>query len=228
MLSFYGYVCYNNMSGSIYVCRFVWNFSMRLSVLRFMEVIIMPVSLQKGQKVDLTKGNPGLKKIMVGLGWDVNKYDGGSEFDLDASAFLLDGSGKATGDSDFVFYGNQTHPSGSVKSLGDNKTGAGDGDDEQILIDLAAVPANLEKIDFTVTIYEADKRNQNFGQVSNAYIRIVDENSGTYGSCFPTDWSAGVLGSPSFIDGVHEKVPLRPNCHSWAKTILKSPFSSTP
>ncbi|MBQ8568386.1 MAG: TerD family protein [Oscillospiraceae bacterium] len=139
----------------------------------------MAISLQKGQKIDLTKTNPGLTKILVGLGWDVNKYDGGSEFDLDASAFLLDGSGKATGDSDFVFYGNQTHPSGSVKSLGDNKTGAGDGDDEQILIDLAAVPANLEKIDFTVTIYEADKRNQNFGQVSNAYIRIVDENSGT-------------------------------------------------
>ncbi len=139
----------------------------------------MAISLQKGQKVDLTKTNPGLKKILVGLGWDVNKYDGGSDFDLDASAFLLDASGKAASDADFIFYGNQTHSSGSVKSMGDNLTGAGDGDDEQIMVDLSAVPANIEKIDFTVTIYDAETRNQNFGQVSNAFIRIVDEASGT-------------------------------------------------
>lgn len=138
----------------------------------------MAISLQKGQKIDLTKTNPGLTQIMVGLGWDVNKYDGGSEFDLDASAFLLNASGKAESDSDFVFYGNQKHPSGSVESKGDNTTGAGEGDDEQIMIDLSKVPANVDKIDFTVTIYDADKRNQNFGQVSNAYIRIVDNASG--------------------------------------------------
>lgn len=139
----------------------------------------MAISLQKGQKIDLTKTNPGLTKITVGLGWDVNKYDGGAEFDLDASAFLLDASGKAANDSDFVFYGNQKHPSGSVESTGDNRTGAGEGDDETINVDLSLVPASVDKIDFTVTIYDADKRNQNFGQVSNAYIRIMDSNSGT-------------------------------------------------
>lgn len=145
----------------------------------FREELKMAISLQKGQKIDLTKTNPGLTQIMVGLGWDVNKYDGGSEFDLDASAFLLGASGKAESDSDFIFYGNQKHPSGSVQSMGDNTTGEGEGDDEQILIDLSKVPANVDKIDFTVTIYDADKRNQNFGQVSNAYIRIVDNASGT-------------------------------------------------
>ncbi len=139
----------------------------------------MAISLQKGQKVDLTKTNPGLTKILVGLGWDVNKYDGGFDFDLDASAFLLGADGKATSESDFIFYGNQTHSSGSVKSMGDNLTGAGEGDDEQIMVDLSLVPANIDKIDFTVTIYDAEKRSQNFGQVSNAFIRIVDEASGT-------------------------------------------------
>jgi len=138
----------------------------------------MAISLQKGQKIDLTKTNPGLSKITVGLGWDVNKYDGGSEFDLDASAFLLGASGKAENDSDFIFYGNQKHPSGSVESTGDNRTGAGEGDDEQILVDLSKIPAGIQKIDFTVTIYDADKRNQNFGQVSNAYIRILDNATG--------------------------------------------------
>ncbi len=139
----------------------------------------MAISLQKGQKIDLTKTNPGLNNILVGLGWDVNKYDGGFDFDLDASAFLIGADGKAGSDQDFIFYGNQTHASGSVQSLGDNLTGAGDGDDEQIKVDLGKVPANVDKIDFTVTIYDADKRGQNFGQVSNAYIRIIDEASGT-------------------------------------------------
>lgn len=139
----------------------------------------MAINLQKGQKVDLTKTNPGLTKILVGLGWDIKRFDGGSDFDLDASAFLLDASGKAASDKDFVFYGNQKHPSGSVESTGDNRTGAGEGDDEAILVDLSKVPAEVDKIDFTVTIYDADKRNQNFGQVENAYIRIVDNNSNT-------------------------------------------------
>ena len=139
----------------------------------------MAVSLTKGQKVDLTKGNPGLSKLLVGLGWDVNRYDGGSDFDLDTAAFLLGGAGKVTSDADFIFYGNLKHASGSVEHLGDNLTGEGEGDDEQIKIDLSAVPASVEKIDFTVTIYEAEERRQNFGQVSNAFIRVVDESTGT-------------------------------------------------
>lgn len=139
----------------------------------------MAVSLTKGQKVDLTKGNPGLTHILVGLGWDTNRYDGGADFDLDAAAFLLGAGSKVSSDGDFVFYGNLKHASGSVEHLGDNLTGEGEGDDEQIKIDLAAVPASVEKIDFTVTIYEADVRRQNFGQVSNAFIRVVDEATGT-------------------------------------------------
>lgn len=139
----------------------------------------MAVNLTKGQKVDLTKGNPGLSKIIVGLGWDTNKYDGGADFDLDAAAFLLGTNGKVASDSDFVFYGNLKHSSGGVEHMGDNLTGEGDGDDEQIKVNLSSVPAGIAKIGFTVTIYEAEERRQNFGQVSNAYIRIVDETSNT-------------------------------------------------
>ena len=138
----------------------------------------MAVCLKKGQKVDLTKGNPGLKKVIVGLGWDVNRYDGGADFDLDASAFMLGASGHVNSDGDFIFYGNGTHASGSVVYGGDNRTGEGEGDDEQISVDLSLVPANIDKIDFTVTIYEAEERKQNFGQVSNAYVRIMDEATG--------------------------------------------------
>lgn len=138
----------------------------------------MPLNLSKGQKVSLTKGNPGLKKIMVGLGWDVNFYDSGSDFDLDACAFLLGASGKCPSEQEFIFYGNKEHASGSVKTLGDNLTGQGEGDDEQIEVDLSLVPANIERIAFTVTIYEADARRQNFGQVSNSFCRIVDERTG--------------------------------------------------
>ena len=136
------------------------------------------ISLFKGQKVDLTKGNPGLSKILVGLGWDTKKYDGGYDFDLDAAAFLLGKGGKVQSDSDFVFYNNLKHSSGAVQHMGDNLTGAGDGDDEQIRVDLSKIPANIDKVAFTVTIHEADTRKQNFGQVSNAFIRIVDEASG--------------------------------------------------
>lgn len=139
----------------------------------------MPINLSKGQKVDLTKGNPGLKNIMVGLGWDVNAFDSGSDFDLDAAAFMVGDNGKCPTDKEFVFYGNLEHTSGSVKHLGDNLTGAGDGDDEQIQIDLSKIPDNVARIAFTVTIYEAEARRQNFGQVSNAFIRIVDESTGT-------------------------------------------------
>ena len=125
----------------------------------------MSVNLSKGQKVDLTKGNPGLCKLLIGLGWDTNKYDGGADFDLDSAAFLLAANGKVASDADFVFYGNLQHASGSVLHQGDNLTGLGDGDDEQI------------KIDFTVTIYDAEERRQNFGQVENAFIRILDESN---------------------------------------------------
>ena len=137
----------------------------------------MPINLTKGQKVSLTKGNPGLKKIMVGLGWDVNQFDTGADFDLDASVFLAGANGKCPTEKEFIFYGNLEHTSGAVKHMGDNLTGEGDGDDEQIEVDLSLVPANIEKIAFTVTIYDAENRHQNFGQVSNAYCRIVDENT---------------------------------------------------
>ena len=138
----------------------------------------MPVSLQKGQKVSLTKGNPGLKKVVVGLGWDVNAFDTGGDFDLDTAAFLLTDAGKVSSSDDFVFYGNRSHKSGSVTHMGDNLTGAGDGDDEQIKIDLSLLPPTITRIAFTCTIYEAEKRHQNFGQVSNAFIRIYNEENG--------------------------------------------------
>ena len=138
----------------------------------------MPISLSKGQKVDLTKGNPGLKKIMVGLGWDVNAFDTGDDFDLDAAAFMLGADGRCSSDKEFIFYGNKQHASGSVTHQGDNLTGAGEGDDEQIMVDLTKVPENIERIAFTVTIYDAETRRQNFGQVSNAFIRLVDESTG--------------------------------------------------
>ncbi len=134
----------------------------------------MPINLSKGQKVDLTKGNPGLKNVMVGLGWDVNAFDSGADFDLDAAAFMLGSNGKCSTEKEFVFYGNLEHPSGSIKHMGDNLTGEGDGDDEQIEVNLADIPSNIDKIAFTVTIYDAEVRRQNFGQVSNAYIRLVN------------------------------------------------------
>ena len=137
----------------------------------------MPINLSKGQKVDLTKGNASLKHIMVGLGWDVNAFDSGADFDLDASAFMCGANGKCPTEKEFVFYGNLEHPSGAVKHQGDNLTGEGDGDDEQIFVDLKAIPESVDKIAFTVTIYEAQERRQNVGQVSNAYIRIVDEDT---------------------------------------------------
>jgi len=138
----------------------------------------MPINLKKGQKVSLTKENPGLTKVIVGLGWDVNAFDTGGAFDLDTSAFLLGENGKATGSADFVFYGNLKHPSGAVEHMGDNLTGAGEGDDEQICVDLSLVPDTISRIAFTATIYEAEQRRQNFGQVNNAYIRIMDETNG--------------------------------------------------
>ena len=142
-----------------------------------MEVINLAISLSKGQKVDLTKTNPGLSKVIVGLGWDTNKYDGGKDFDLDTSAFLLGDNGKVGSDSDFIFYNNTTGGNGSVVHTGDNRTGAGDGDDEQTNVDLNNVPASVQRITFAITIHDAESRNQNFGQVSNAYVRILNGDS---------------------------------------------------
>lgn len=138
----------------------------------------MPINLSKGQKISLSKEVPGLSRIMVGLGWDTNRYDGNADFDLDASAFLVGANGKCTCSGDFVFYNNLEHPSGAVKHMGDNRTGDGEGDDEQIFVDLSKIPANIEKFAVTVTIFDAEKRRQNFGQVSNAYCRMVNDDTG--------------------------------------------------
>lgn len=138
----------------------------------------MTVFLSKGEKVDLTKGRPSLSKIMIGLGWDVNKYDGETSFDLDASVFLTKANGKVGTDGDFIFYGNLEHSTKCVIHTGDNRTGNGDGDDEVIKVDLSKVPSDYEKISVVVTIYDAESRYQNFGMVENAFIRVVDESNG--------------------------------------------------
>lgn len=130
----------------------------------------MGVNLSKGQRVSLDKG---MTMALVGLGWDVNHYDGTADFDLDASAFMLGANGKVRKDEDFIFYGNLDSVEGAVHHTGDNLTGDGDGDDEVIILNLAKVPADVEKIAITVTIYEAPERGQNFGQVSNAYVRVA-------------------------------------------------------
>lgn len=142
----------------------------------------MSVNLTKGSKVSLAKvaadaGVNTLTNVIVGLGWDTNRYDGGHDFDLDASAFMVDANGKCRSDADFIFYGNKDGQ--GVHHTGDNLTGAGDGDDEQITVDLNAIPADIQKVAFTVTIYDADKRSQNFGMVENSFIRIVDAASNT-------------------------------------------------
>ncbi len=137
----------------------------------------MGVSLQKGGNVSLDKAAPGMTKILIGLGWDERATDG-AEFDLDASLFLLNSQGKARGDNDFIFYNKLTSDCGSVVHQGDNRTGEGDGDDEAIKIDLSKVPAEVNKVAVTVTIHDAQSRNQNFGQVANAFMRVVnDENN---------------------------------------------------
>lgn len=134
----------------------------------------MAVNLSKGQKISLDKG---MTLALVGLGWDTNRYSGGAEFDLDASAFLLGANGKVRKDEDFIFYGNLKSADGSVTHTGDNRTGEGEGDDEVLYIDFTKVPADVERIAITVTIYEAQERGQNFGQVSNAYVRLARRSS---------------------------------------------------
>ena len=137
----------------------------------------MAIQLKKGQKIDLTKGNQGLKHIRLGLGWDTNMFDGGDDFDLDVSLFMVGKSGKVEQDEDFIFYNNLKHPSEAVEHLGDNRTGDGDGDDEEILVDFSKMPDRIEKIAVTVTIYEAKERRQNFGQVNNSYVRLVNSDN---------------------------------------------------
>ena len=136
----------------------------------------MTINLSKGQKISLEKVAPGLVQIFVGLGWDINITDTGGDFDIDASVFLLDNNEKLISDRHFIFYNNQKSPDPkqSVQQRGDNRTGAGEGDDEIIDVDLKAVPAEVDKIAIAVTIHEAEQRKQNFGQVQNAFVRIVN------------------------------------------------------
>jgi tellurium resistance protein TerD len=136
----------------------------------------MALSLEKGGNLSLDKVAPGLKKIVLGLGWDARATDG-AEFDLDASAFMLNADGKVRSGADFIFYNQMRSPEGAVEHTGDNRTGAGDGDDESIKVDLSMVPQDIQKIAFTVTIHDAEQRRQNFGQVSNAFIRVVNAES---------------------------------------------------
>jgi len=137
----------------------------------------MGVSLSKGGNVSLTKQAPGLTAVLVGLGWD-ERTTSGQAFDLDASALMLTPNGRVLSDAHFVFFNNLLSPDGSVEHTGDNLTGAGEGDDEQIKVDLSRVPAEVDRIVFPVSIYEADNRRQNFGQVRNAFIRVVNSADG--------------------------------------------------
>lgn len=135
----------------------------------------MGVSLSKGERVSLTKDRPSLNKILIGLGWDLNRYEG--DFDLDASVFLTKANGKVGHDKDFVFYGNLEHPTKSIVHTGDNRTGEGNGDDEVIKVKLNDIPTDYTNIVVAVTIYDAQTRLQNFGMVDNAHIRIIDEET---------------------------------------------------
>ncbi|MBV5369809.1 tellurium resistance cAMP binding protein TerE [Klebsiella pneumoniae] len=137
----------------------------------------MSVSLSKGGNVSLSKTAPSMKNVLVGLGWDARVTDG-QAFDLDASVFLVGENGKVLSDSHFVFYNNTTSPDGAVQHQGDNRTGEGDGDDEQVKIDLTKVAADVKKLVFAVTIHEADSRKQNFGMVSNSFMRVVNNDNG--------------------------------------------------
>jgi len=138
----------------------------------------MGVNLTKGSNVNLSKAAPGLQNVLVGLGWDARTTTG-ADFDLDAKVLLVDATGKALSDKHLVFYNNLESPDGSVKHLGDNLTGAGDGDDEQIKVNLAGVPAECDVLKVFVDIYEGESRGQNFGQVRNAFIRIVNADDNT-------------------------------------------------
>jgi tellurium resistance protein TerD len=140
------------------------------------EAAIMSISLNKGANISLSKTDPSLKNVIIGLGWDTRTTDG-VDFDLDASAFMVKDDGKVRTDADFIFYNQTKSTCGSVEHTGDNRTGVGDGDDESIIVLLDKVPADIQRIVFTVTIHDADSRKQNFGQVSSAYVRIVNKDT---------------------------------------------------
>lgn len=188
----------------------------------------MSVNLQKGQKVDLTKGNAGLKSLVVGLGWDeapkkFSLFSKQEDIDCDASAILISAnSGKLAGPIDVVYYGQLQHRSGAVRHCGDNLTGAGDGDDEQIIVELNRVPAEYSKIVFVVTIYQARERKQQFGMIRNAFIRVVDADTGAelckydlsenyegktamiFGEVYRynNEWKFGAIGEPTNDNGI--------------------------
>ena len=136
----------------------------------------MSVNLRKGGRVDLTKGT-GLKKVMLGLGWDTNRYAGGKEFDLDLVMFMCGADGRCTNENQIVFYNNLKDPAESVIYSGDNRTGAGDGDDETAIIDFTKIPEDIQKIVMAVTIHDAKANNQNFGSVDNSYIRVLNSDT---------------------------------------------------
>ena len=197
----------------------------------------MAISLQKGQKIDLTKGNSGLSRVMVGLGWDEVQRGGGGflglfssqpqDIDCDASAILCGENGKLVSTdlkTTCVFYGSLQHSSGAIVHQGDNLTGAGDGDDEQIFVDLQRVPQNIAKIVFVVNIYDANVRRQHFGLIRNAFIRVVDADTGTelckynlsenydgktamiFGEVYRYngEWKFGAMGEPTMDNGIQE------------------------
>lgn len=137
----------------------------------------MSISLSKGGNLSLSKTDPTLNNVTIGLGWDARPTDG-ADFDLDASTFMLKNDGKVRSEADFIFYNQMRSTCGSVSYMGDNKTGAGEGDDETVVLQLNKIPADVERITFAVTIHEAETRKQNFGQVSNAFIRVVNKDSG--------------------------------------------------
>lgn len=192
--------------------------------------LALSVNLQKGQKVDLTKGNAGLKALVVGLGWDeaprkFSLFSRREDIDCDASAILINAqSGKLNGPIDVVYYGNLTHRTGALRHCGDNLTGEGDGDDEQIIVELNKVPTDYSKIVFVVTIYKARERNQQFGMIRNAFIRIVDADTGRelckynlsenyegktamiFGEVYRYngEWKFGAIGEPTTDDGIGE------------------------
>lgn len=190
----------------------------------------MSVNLQKGQKVDLTKGNAGLKTLVVGLGWDeapkkFSLFAKQEDIDCDASAILINANTKKLmGPVDVVYFGNLTHRSGAVRHCGDNLTGAGDGDDEQIIVELTRVPQDFDRIVFVVNIYQAMQRKQHFGMIKNAFIRVVDADTGkelckynlsenydgmtamVFGEVYRYngEWKFGAIGEPTHDNSIGE------------------------
>lgn len=174
--------------------------------------------LNKGEEVNLSAKDPGLRKVLVGLGWDAPPEKNGFPVDLDASAFLLNRENRVRHDTDFVFYNNLETEQGQIKHLGDNTSGEGDGDDEKIHVDLEALAFDVEKISFSVSVHNALDRQQNFGVVKNAYIRIVNEETGTELARFDLSEDAGTDNAIVFgelvRDGIQWKFKALGNGHN--------------